>query len=53
VLAAAVSDGSTVAALVAGVAVGAAALAGLMKFQRATWQRAVDARLFEEGDEEE
>lgn len=39
-LAAVVSGKSLVAAFAAGVAVGIAALAGLMRFQRAAWERA-------------
>jgi hypothetical protein len=53
VLAAAVSDGSTAAALAAGVAVGAIALVALMKFQRLTWRRTVGARLFKDDQGQE
>ena len=50
VLAAAASDGSVTAALAAGLAVGVVALVVLLRFQRATWRRTVDARLFEDDD---
>jgi hypothetical protein len=47
-----VSDHSLAAALIAGAVVGLAALAVLMRIQRAAWERAATDPLFANGEQE-